>query len=193
MHEAGRTIAEAARRASGNVDVAPSGVLPSPPAAPPADLRVLDIGRDFMGENPVWAADAGLLFWLDILAPALRWFDPATQEAGRIVLPDLFGGLAIADRDRLVLAGRRGIFSYSRSTEKLSLLIDPESAHPENRFNTAAVDSHGALWAGTMAVDNKTGAGALYRVAETSKRASSCRRSACRRTSPGRRTVANST
>ena len=166
IHEIGRALAEAARRASGNVYVEPQVIAPRPAEPPPETLRVLDVGRDFMGENPLWSAEAGRLYWLDILAPALCWFDPATGDAGRRVMNDLFGGLAIGRDGRLILAGRRGIFSHDPASGQMSLLIDPESNRPENRFNTASVDSDGALWAGTMAVDSKSATGALYRVTD---------------------------
>ena len=79
LHEAGRIIAEAlgGRRATSTW---PRAGICRPAGGPARGLRVLHTGRDFMGENPVWAADAGLLFWLDILAPALRSLDLATQE-----------------------------------------------------------------------------------------------------------------
>lgn len=166
LHDAGRMIAEGARRASGNVGIPLWGpmVLPASPGA--ADLRVenLQTGRDFMGENPVWCPRRQQLFWLDILAPALRIFDPVTRQSERIVLPEITGGLALAEDGRLILLARRGVFAFDLSTRRQTLLVDPESDKPDNRFNTAAVDASGAIWAATMAINHQPGKGALYRI-----------------------------
>jgi sugar lactone lactonase YvrE/DNA-binding IclR family transcriptional regulator len=166
LHAAGRLIAESARRAEGNANLGrgPETVAPRPAEGPHPDLRDLGTGRDFMGENPVWSARDGRLWWLDILAPALRWHDPATGATERRILPDLTGGLALARDGGLVLLGQNGVWAYDPATGDRSLLVDPEQDRPDNRFNTAAVDPGGALWAGTMDMRHRPGRGALYRV-----------------------------
>lgn len=166
LHESGRVVAEAARRASGNfgMGLGTPQVAPRPEGRPDDRVRQLDTGRDFMGENPIWSAGTGRLVWLDILAPALRGYAPATRESSRIDLPEITGGLAEAEGDRLVLLGRHGIFEYDPASGAHALLISPEADKPDNRFNTAAVDAAGNLWAGTMAINHEAGRGALYRI-----------------------------
>ena len=56
-------------------------------------VTVLSTGRDFVGENPVWNELRHRLYWVDVLAPALRWFDPATRGSGRLELPHLTAGI----------------------------------------------------------------------------------------------------
>lgn len=165
-HDAGRVIAEGALRASGNV-AGPYGILAVLPMAPQAiDLRVenLQTGRDFMGENPVWCHRRKKLFWLDILAPSLRSFDPATGLSERTSLPEITGGLALTTDDRLILLGQKGVFSFEPRTGEETLLLNPEADRPDNRFNTAAVDASGAIWAGTMAISQQPERGSLYQL-----------------------------
>ena len=163
-HECGRTVAEAARRASSNTSLAISTPYVAPAQESPTDNRVtvLETGRDYMGENPLWNAEQGRLYWLDILAPALRWFDPYTARSDRVILPEIIGGAALSGDGSLVLAGRRGLYRWNAVTQSISLLLDPEPGKPDNRFNTVSTDRQGNLWAGTQALDNTPGQGSLY-------------------------------
>lgn len=165
LHEAGRLVREAAARASVNVTVSAQQIAvgPRPDTVDPA-VTVRDTGRDFMGENPVWCSRTGQLWWLDILAPALRARNLATGASRHILLDDLTGGLALTDSGKLVLAGRQGIHLFDPETRATTLLFDPEKHKPENRFNSASVDAAGNLWVGTMRVDGSAGGGTLYRI-----------------------------
>lgn len=166
LHEAGRVLIEGVRRASGNVGMAQGAmhILSDPPGPMDEHAVPLPSGRDYMGENPVWSARDQRLYWLDILAPALRSYNPTTRQYERIDLPELVGGLACRPNGQLVLLGRHGIFEFTAATRSLRLLISPEADRPGNRFNTAAVDLHGNLWAGTMAINHVVGQGSFYRV-----------------------------
>lgn len=165
LHETGRAVREAAQRASGNVALSRTSLLIAPrPDKTSASVTVHNTGRDFMGENPVWCDRTGGLWWLDILAPALRWRSDATGETRRILLDDLTGGLALTESGKLLLAGRTGIYLFDTEAGRQSLLFDPEENLPDNRFNSATVASDGALWIGTMPVDNGPGPGSLYRL-----------------------------
>lgn len=165
LHEAGRLVREAAARASVNVTVSAQQIPvgPQPEGVDPA-VTVLDTGRDFMGENPVWCNRTGQLWWLDILAPALRARDLSTGASRHILLDDLTGGLALTESGKLLLAGRQGIHLFDPETQAATLLFDPEKHKPENRFNSASVDRSGNLWVGTMRVDGSAGGGTLYRI-----------------------------
>jgi sugar lactone lactonase YvrE/DNA-binding IclR family transcriptional regulator len=166
LHEAGRVVAEAARRASGNfgMGLGTPHVAPRPEGRADDNVRHLETGRDFMGENPVWSAEAQKLIWLDILAPAIRTYSPASGESSRIDLPEITGGLAELAGDKLILLGRHGIFEFDPATGSHTLLVSPEADKPDNRFNTAAIDAAGNLWAGTVAVSHEAGRGSLYRI-----------------------------
>lgn len=163
-HECGRVIAEAARRASSNTSLGMSTPYVAPVPDSPTDKRVevLETGRDYMGENPLWDEERGRLYWLDILAPALRSYDPETASSGRVILPEIIGGVALVKNGTLVLAGRRGLYRWDAGARTITLLLDPEPEMPDNRFNTASVDGNGCLWAGTQALDNTPGQGNLY-------------------------------
>ncbi|RCW86798.1 SMP-30/gluconolactonase/LRE family protein [Paracoccus lutimaris] len=166
LHEAGRLLAEAAHRAEANfgVSVATPAIVTEAPGPVPDSLTDHATGRDFMGENPVWSARDGRLYWLDILAPALRSLAPQSGHNTHRILPRVIGGLALAMDGRMIHLGQGGIFTHDPASGSQNLLLDPEPELPDNRFNTAAVDPGGCLWAGTMSLRNRPGTGALYRI-----------------------------
>lgn len=166
LHEAGRILAEGARRASGHMGMgyAAPAVLPKPDEPLSPGLEILPTGRDFVGENPVWNPLRKRLYWVDVLAPALRWWDPETRDVGRVELPHITAGIAFDDQDRLVSAGQHGLFLLDPETGVMRRLVDPEAARPDSRFNSVAVDPRGRLWTGTMAVNHQVGRGSLYAI-----------------------------
>lgn len=166
LHEAGRIIAEAARRASGHMGMGypTPTVRPRPEEPISSDVEILPTGRDFVGENPVWNPGRGRLYWIDVLAPALRWWDPVARIAKRIELPQITAGIAFDEQDRIIGAGQGGVFLIDPETGASSILVNPEADRPDNRFNTAGIDPRGRFWAGTMALNHEPGKGSLYSI-----------------------------
>jgi sugar lactone lactonase YvrE len=124
-------------------------------------IEVVTRGTDTLGECPVWLAAEQRLMRVDISARAIVTRDVAggrerkRRLAGPVgfALPREAGGLvAGVGRELQVLA-------LSRQT-----LAAVEPDRPENRFNDAACDAHGRLWAGTMSTVRRAGTAALYRV-----------------------------
>lgn len=166
LHEAGRILAAGARSASGHIGMryATPDVMAKPEAPISDGVSVLATGRDFVGENPVWNEVRHRLYWVDVLAPALRWYDPVNRAAGKMELPHLTAGIAFDDQDRLVCCGQHGLFLLDLDSGATRHLIDPEADRPDNRFNTAGIDPRGRLWAGTMAVNHEVGRGSVYAI-----------------------------
>ncbi len=116
------------------------------------------------GEGPTWDAAAGRLIWVDLLRGIVHRLDPATgddepvqvgQPVGAAV-PRAGGGLALAVRDGFAL--------LDPGSERPRMVAEVEADTPSNRMNDGKCDSAGRFWAGTMALDSRPGAGALYRL-----------------------------
>jgi sugar lactone lactonase YvrE len=126
----------------------------------------------FHAEGPTWDADREELLWVDItagvvhraaLGPAGDLTAGATMRAGNsvgAVVPAAAGGwLAAADGGFTVLA--------PDGAPRVLLELAGEGGSEESggtRMNDAACDRAGRFLAGTMAIDQRPGAGALYRL-----------------------------
>lgn len=117
-----------------------------------------------VGEGPIWDSDKRVLWWIDILSGELYAFDPAnggnrTWDTGRHV-----GTVVPWTETHVLLALQDGIGSLELETGRIAIHNDPETHLPGNRFNDGKCDPAGRLWAGTMAYDDPTDQGSLYRI-----------------------------
>ncbi|MEM6423678.1 MAG: SMP-30/gluconolactonase/LRE family protein [Cyanobacteria bacterium P01_D01_bin.128] len=118
-------------------------------AATPQPINKLN-ARARLGEGPVWDADQQRLFWVDIYNHRLHQYYPETAESRFIELDDLITGLAIVDRDRLILARRSGLDLLHLPSQAVTPLVDIEGDRPNNRLNDLKCDPHGRLFMGSM-------------------------------------------
>ncbi len=118
--------------------------------------------KSFLGEGPVWDARIGRVAWVDILAGRLHLTarDGATRT---IQLPSPVGCLVPRASGGWVAALADGFWAVA-DDGATTLLADVQGDHPDLRFNDGKCDPQGRFWAGTMALDHRAGAGALYRL-----------------------------
>jgi sugar lactone lactonase YvrE len=124
---------------------------------------VLD-ARAELAEGPSWLAERGLLAWVDITAGLVHLFDPATGADRALEVGQPVGAAVPTDDGRLALAVRDGFALLDLDREEVALIVEVERELTGNRMNDGKSDPAGRFWAGTMAVDMRAGAGALYRL-----------------------------
>jgi sugar lactone lactonase YvrE len=120
--------------------------------------------RATLGEGPVWDGSAGRLLWVDILGASVHSFDPSTGSdtsvdvggSVGVVAPRTVGGWVVAVEDRLNLCEPGGT--------ALAIVATAGRGDRSVRFNDGKADPAGRFWAGTMAEDETSGAGTLYRL-----------------------------
>ncbi len=122
---------------------------------------VLDC-RNTLGEGPMWSVAEQALYWVDILGKSVHRLDPATGAHEQHDVGQPVGAILLRARGGFALALRDGLYTWQPG-ETPQLIIDPEAGRPANRFNDAAVDRQGRVWAGTMA-DGSEPVGSLYRL-----------------------------
>ncbi|WP_432262401.1 SMP-30/gluconolactonase/LRE family protein [Cupriavidus sp. TMH.W2] len=116
-----------------------------------------------LGECPRWDERRGLLWWVDILAPALHCFDPDSGEDRAMVMPEHIGCFALTDDGGFVAGMRSGIWLLDADGRPLKkLCANPENART-SRFNDGRCDGAGRFWAGTIDEPRADGNAALYR------------------------------
>ena len=117
-----------------------------------------------LGEGARWDADRGELLWVDITAGVLRRAvedGPVLRTVQVLEIGEPLGAAApLADGDGWLLAAARG-FRHLRRDGTVTVLLDTEPA--DVRMNDAACDPDGRFWAGSMAYDQRAGAGRLLR------------------------------
>ena len=130
--------------------------------SPLTEFEVVIETRAELGEGPRWDAAAGTLLWVDIPGHRVHRYDPETglDTAERVpgivslALPRRSGGAVIGLPDGLHLL----------DGERSPLLVPIDAERTDTRTNDGACDSAGRLWVGTMALDEASPLGGLYRV-----------------------------
>ena len=117
-----------------------------------------------LGECPVWSIAEQVLYWVDINAPALHRFDPATSTDHTLAMPESIGSFALRAQGGFIVALRSGIWVAS-SDGKLERKI---AAAPYDRvrfrFNDGRCDPQGRFFVGSMNERRDSSTAALYRV-----------------------------
>ena len=157
---------EAARLISGNVGAPPVNIHSRTAPVRGADPRVECVlpWSASLAEGPFWSIDEQRLYWVDILAPAVHRFDPATGANETCPLPRLVSSAIGRRAGGLIVTTGEGVEELDFASRTLVKRVDPEAMQPENRFNDAKCDAQGQLWAGTMSLDAARNNGALYRI-----------------------------
>lgn len=128
------------------------------------EVRLLQAANALLGEGPSWDCSAEVLYWVDVLRPAVfRWQPGAGQTAiwpcaGTVgcVVPRQSGGLVIASEGQFQALDTDG--------GTFTTLAVAEVDMPQNRFNDGKVDARGRLWAGTIDRMTQLPTGSLYRL-----------------------------
>ena len=119
-----------------------------------------------LGEGPVWSAAEKAVWFVDIKAPAIHRFDPATGARLSWSAPARVGFLLPTIRGWM--AGlKTGLHSFNPETGNFTLLHVVEPHAPNNRLNDGFVDSEGFLWFGSMDDNEEEPSGALYQLNDT--------------------------
>ncbi|WP_299754749.1 SMP-30/gluconolactonase/LRE family protein [uncultured Pontibacter sp.] len=114
-----------------------------------------------LGEGPCWHAQEQVLYWVDIEGCALRKFDPSTGKVQVYPMPERISAVVPTAEGELLVALQNGICKYKPSTGEFRELAKPlEDA--SIRLNEGKCDPAGRLWVGTMALDVRPGAAALF-------------------------------
>ena len=124
---------------------------------------VLDV-RAGLGECPVWSTTEQALYWVDINAPSLNRFDPATGVNRAMPMPSSIGCFALRRRGGFVVALRDGVW-LARADGALERKVADAPYDPaHHRFNDGRCDAQGRLFAGTMNEKRDAPSAALYRL-----------------------------
>jgi len=138
-------------------------MTPSASAAPSPFRCVLDIQAS-LGECPVWSAALQVLYWVDINAPSLNRFDPATGRNTAMPMPESIGCFALRRDGGFVIALRSGFWLAGADGRLTRKVADAPYDPTHHRFNDGRCDPQGRFLAGYMNETRDAKTAALVRL-----------------------------
>lgn len=118
----------------------------------------------FLGEGPLWIAELGCFFWVDIEKGNLHRYNLATEQLEIRHFPHRLAVVLEGQNGKLILGLDRRLVRYDWETEEIEEICAVEEDLTLNRFNDGKVDPKGRIWIGTLSTLFTEGAGSLYRI-----------------------------
>jgi sugar lactone lactonase YvrE len=115
--------------------------------------------KSSIGEGPVWDADSGTIYWVDLLGNVIHALDCASGKVSSMDVGQNTGCVALREKGGLVAALQHGFYFVDMADRSMLKIGDPDAHRPENRFNDGKCDCAGRLWAGTMSKKLDSGYG----------------------------------
>ena len=126
------------------------------------DFEIAVLPTAKLGEGPRWDDATATLLWVDIPNKSVHRYDPASGKDTVQKVSDVVS-LAVPRRRGGVVVGLADGLHFLNGKQSMGL-VAIESERPDTRTNDGACDAAGRLWVGTMALDERSPVGALYRV-----------------------------
>lgn len=117
-----------------------------------------------LGECPVWSVREQVLYFVDILAPALHRFDPASGEHRIMPIAEDIGCFGLKEQGGFVAALRSGVCMLD-TDGKITARVAPNPGEASrSRFNDGRVDRFGRFWCGSLWEPQDRNGGKLCRL-----------------------------
>ena len=123
-------------------------------------------GSGALFEGPVWDARSGQLYWVDILLRNLYRLDIRSGSISSWSAPERCSAVIPMAKNahEFLVPGERRIWLFDSGSGQFSSWIDLAGEPENNRCNDAKCDPWGALWLGSMDLDEQALTGAHWRV-----------------------------
>ena len=138
--------------------------MPSASTTAKPALRCVRDARASLGECPIWSVAEQVLYWVDINAPALHRFDPATGDDKVMPMPESIGCFALRRQGGFVIALRGGVWLARPDGTLERKVADAPYDPAHHRFNDGRCDRQGRFWAGFMNEKRDATSAALVRM-----------------------------
>lgn len=116
-----------------------------------------------LGEGPLWQAERGTLYVVDITKGTVFGYHPNTAKVERWQFPNYVSALASTTSNRLLVVEQQQL-STLNPTSGSTEFVQRFEMGANLRFNECKCDRLGRFWMGTMHLEAQQGQGAFYRV-----------------------------
>jgi L-arabinonolactonase len=107
--------------------------------------------RNLLGETPLWCAQSGTLYWVDVLQPGRVFHWSTNSDAVDFwEFDDLVTGVNLLASGGLLVHGRQELWRFDPVRRQSQPLYRLPSAELPLRFNDGHCDRAGRLWIGSM-------------------------------------------
>ena len=127
-------------------------------------IEVIDASKDILGESAIWDAKAQLLWWVDGMGQKIHRLDPSTNKKTSWPFEEEVGSIGLRAKGGLIVGMRSGLYTFDAASGKLTVLVQPETDRPGNRFNDGKVCRAGRFFTGTVQAAPYTPRGRMWRL-----------------------------
>jgi sugar lactone lactonase YvrE len=130
--------------------------------------RVADLSCS-VGESPLWCAEQGAWYWVDIPAKTIWHLDAASGALRNWQTAEMVACIALKESGGMIAGMESGLFSLDLGdgpvAQQTKLAAPATGLDAGMRFNDGRCDRQGRFWSGTMFMDMaaKKAVGHLYR------------------------------
>jgi sugar lactone lactonase YvrE len=122
-----------------------------------------------VGESPHWDAQNQRLYWVDIYGKLIFQYTPTHHQTKQFTMPEMVGHVIPTSSEEALVSMPSGIYQFNLANQQLTRITELEPEHPNNRPNDGKCDPEGRLWVGTIDLEFKPEASALYRLDTNNK------------------------
>jgi sugar lactone lactonase YvrE len=117
-----------------------------------------------LAEGPVWDADRGLLWWVDITPGVVHAFDPVGGFDRAYPFWCSVGAVALRHDGTLLVAAEHGFAVLDPANGSVATILAWPAEAPARRANDGKCDPEGRFLVDRMGLDAAVGQGGLYRL-----------------------------
>jgi len=117
-----------------------------------------------LAECPLWSVQEQVLWCVDILAPAIHRFDPASGELSTFPQAEEVGCIGLREQGGIIAALRSGVWLLDEQGKSQKKVADNPGIAGKSRFNDGRVDPWGNFWCGSLWEPQDKNGGLLCRV-----------------------------
>ena len=115
-----------------------------------------------LGEGPMWSADEGALWFVDIKGRHIHRFDETSGEKKTWTTPEVSAFIFPASNGKFMCGLKSGLYEFDPANGTFNLRVRVDAEYRNNRLNDGYVDQAGRLWFGTMDNLERNPTGSLY-------------------------------